>query len=62
MQLDSAMVSLQVLDLESANNLVGAIEQNKEYKLTIGKSQIYMQSCFSLLQYVENRSKIKINL
>lgn len=62
MQLDSVMVSLQVLDLESANNLVEAIEQNKEYKLIIGKSQMYMQSCLSLLKYVENRSKIKINL
>lgn len=62
MQLDSAMVTLQVLDLESANNLVEAIEQNKQYKLTIGKSQMYMQSCLSLLKYVENRSKTKINL
>lgn len=62
MQLDFAMMSLKVLDEESAGNLVSAIKQDEQDKLIIGKSQIYMQSCISLLKYIENKSKIKLTL
>lgn len=61
MQLDFSLISLEVLNDESATNLVNAIKLDEKDKLTIRKSQIYMQSCLSLLKFVENKSKIKIN-
>lgn len=62
MQLDFALNSLQVLDEESANNLVEAVKLDEKDKITLGKSQMYMQSCLSLLKFVENKNKIKINM
>ncbi|KAL4092377.1 hypothetical protein QTP88_026892 [Uroleucon formosanum] len=44
---------------ESASNLVKAIQQDEKDKLTIGKSQIYMQSCSSLIKFLSNKTKIK---
>lgn len=60
MQLDFALISLQTLDQESANDLVDAVKQDENEKLTIGKSQTYTQSCSSLIKFLENKSKIKI--
>lgn len=60
MQIEFAMISLQVLDEESAANLVSAIDQDEKDKFTIGKSQTYKQSCLGLLKFLENKSKIKI--
>jgi len=62
MQLDFALNSLQVLDEESANKLVEAVELDEKDKITLGKSQMYMQSCLSLIKFVENKNKIKINM
>lgn len=62
MQLDFSMVSLQVMDEESSCNLVNAIKQDEKDKLTIGKSQTYMQSCLSLLKFVDNKNKVKITM
>ncbi|NP_001233122.1 uncharacterized protein LOC100160766 [Acyrthosiphon pisum] len=59
MQLDFAMMSLIVSDEESASNLVKAIQQDEKDKSTIGKSQIYMQSCLSLIKFLSNKTKIK---
>lgn len=60
MQLNFSMISLEVLSEESATNLVNAIKLDENEKLTIRKSQIYIQSCLSLLKFLENKSKIKI--
>ncbi|VVC42376.1 Hypothetical protein CINCED_3A015161 [Cinara cedri] len=62
LQIEFAMMSLQVLDEESACNLVDAIKQSEEHKLTLRKSHSYTQSCLSLIKFVENKSKIKINV
>lgn len=59
MQVEFAMISLQVSDEESAANLVSAIDQGEEDKSIIGKSQYYMQSCSNILKFLENKSKIK---
>ncbi|CAI6363711.1 unnamed protein product [Macrosiphum euphorbiae] len=59
MQLDFAMMSLIVLDEESASNLVKAIQQDEKDKSTIGKSQIYKQSCLLLIKYMSNKTNIK---
>jgi len=59
MQLDFAMMSLIVLDEETASNLVKAIQQDEKDKSTIGKSQMYMQSCLSLIKFITNKTKIK---
>lgn len=59
MQLDFSMISLEVLNEESATNLVNAIKLDEKDKLTIRKSQTYMQSCLCLIKFVENKSKIK---
>ncbi|XP_060834300.1 uncharacterized protein LOC132917535 [Rhopalosiphum padi] len=59
MQLDFAMMSLVVLDEESASNLVKAIQQDEKDRSTIQKSQIYMQSCLSLIKFISNKTKIK---
>jgi len=60
MQLDFAIISLEVLDEESTNNLVDAIKHDDKDKLIIEKAETYKLSCLSLLKYVENKSKIKI--
>lgn len=60
MQVEFAMISLQALDEESAANLVSAINQDKENKSIIEKSQNYVQKCSHLLKFIENKSKIKI--
>lgn len=60
LQVEFSMISLQVLDEESAADLVSAINQDEEDKSIIGKSQNYMQSCSNLLKFIENKSKIKI--
>lgn len=62
MQLDFSLVSLQVMDEESSCNLVNAIKQGENDKSTIGKSHTYMQSCLSLIKYVDNKNKIKITM
>ncbi|XP_025197191.1 uncharacterized protein LOC112595979 isoform X1 [Melanaphis sacchari] len=59
MQLDFAMMSLIVLDEESAANLVKAIQQDEKDRSTIQKSQIYMQSCLSLIKFITNKTKVK---
>jgi len=59
MQLDFAVMSLVVLDEESASDLVKAIQQDEKDKSTIGKSQIYVQSCLSLIKFISNKTKIK---
>ncbi|XP_025416050.1 uncharacterized protein LOC112687520 [Sipha flava] len=61
MQLNFSLISLEVLSEESAKNLVDAIKLDKNDKSTIRKSQIYTQSCLSLLKFIENKNKIKIN-
>lgn len=61
MQLEFAMMSLQVSDANAVINLINATEQDEKEKLTIGNSQTYMQSCISLLKFLENKSKLKIN-
>jgi len=61
MQLEFAMISLEVLNENSATNLINAIKQDENNKLIIGKSKKYMQSCLGLLKFLENKSKIKIN-
>lgn len=62
MQIDFAMISLGVVDEKSAANLVDAIKQEENDKLIIDKSKTYMQSCSSLIKFLENKSKIKIDL
>ncbi|KAE9544191.1 hypothetical protein AGLY_001370 [Aphis glycines] len=59
MQLDFAMMSLIVLDEESALNLVKAIQQDEKDRSTIRKSQTYMQSCLSLIKFISNKTKVK---
>uniref|UniRef100_A0A2S2NEL0 Uncharacterized protein n=1 Tax=Schizaphis graminum TaxID=13262 RepID=A0A2S2NEL0_SCHGA len=59
MQLDFAMMSLVVLDEESASNLVKAIQQDEKDRSIIQKSQIYMQSCLGLIKFISNKTKIK---
>lgn len=59
MQLDFAMISLQVLDEESAVKLVEATQQDEKDKLIIGKSKVYLQSCLSLIKFTSNFDKIK---
>lgn len=62
MQLDFALNSLQVLDEESADNLVEAIKLDERDKSILEKSKSYMQSCLSLIKFVENQRKIKITM
>lgn len=47
---------------ESVSNLTDAIIQDEKDKLVLEKSQIFMQNCKSLIQFSENRNKIKITL
>lgn len=55
-------MGLQVSDEESACSLVDAIKQDEKDILTLKKSQVYTQSCLGLIKFVENKSKIKINM
>jgi len=61
MQIEFAMISLEVLSEKSAANLINAVKQDEKDKLIVGKSKTYMQSCLSLLKFLETKNKIKIN-
>lgn len=57
LQIEFAMMALQVLDEQSACNLVNAIKQDENDKLILRKSQMYAHSCLSLIKFVENKNK-----
>lgn len=59
MQFHFAFVSLKVLDEESADNLVEAVKQDEEHTFIIGKAQHYMDSCMTLLKYIDCKDKLK---